>query len=103
MNYIVAKLRLNEGQALRPRAAREGLAAMDQAPTINLAHADKINTLYTTMPSAVAAAEELAKKNPGEQYAVFAPVVIRESKATLISKKVSESGEIVLDTPNAVV
>jgi hypothetical protein len=69
------------------------------APTggINFPREDVVKQYHTSEGAALAEAENLAKKYPGEQFAVFAVKAIRESKATLIKKTINEAGEIVVD------
>lgn len=88
MHYIVCPL--------RPDAMPSGIG---NSLSINDKEALKLLKIFDTDEhEALRRAEELAKKNPGVQYAVFAPVRIAETLTpTVVHKKLNENGEIVLD------
>lgn len=68
---------------------RDGMMVMDRKETIK--------TFTTDQNVAIAAAKDLAMKNPGVQYAVFGIVSIFETtKPTYVEKVVNDAGEIVI-------
>lgn len=94
MNYLVAKLIAAPNNAAARAMLRE---QGNTGEGITRPREDFIKTHFSTKDAALANAEALAKKFPGEQFAVYAPLAIRESKATLIKKTINESGEVVVD------
>lgn len=61
---------------------------------------DNVKEFFTSLETAEVAAELMASKTPGTQYAVFKPVSIREAlapeKPKLIVKTINENGEVVV-------
>ncbi len=94
MNFLVAKVVAGAQQQQRAQRARE--IGVTLGP-VAYERGDVVKHYHTTEESAVTEAEGLAKKHPGEQFAVFTVKVIREAKSTLIKKTVNDAGEIVVD------
>ena len=93
MNYLVAKLIVANNAAARAMLRESG----NSPEGLGRPRDDYVKNYFTSLDVATTAAENLAKKYPGEQFAIFTVAAIRESKATLIKKTINESGEVVVD------